>query len=396
MNIVVNTSATRTSGALTIYKQFISHLKENAGGNSWYIFVDSSMPQPQMEGVTYMCDDNHSRLHRIYWDYIGCLLFLKSKGIVPDVIVSLQDSGCITRCRQVIYYHQPLPLYDKGWSFVKKEERLLAVYKHFHPLAIAPTFGKNTDVVVQIPFIKRGFVKKFRHPADKVHVLFPDVYVKVPEDSTEDTELRSKPYFIYPAIEVSYKQHRTIVDAVALAKEKCPEDAGGIRVKFTLIKDENTALFDYIRARGCEENFEFIGRVEYNDLMRLVKNSRALLFPSIIETLGLPLIEAATMGKAILVADENYAREVLAGYGGATFLRYDDYAGWADEIIRRCRNYEEYTAIEQKESSWNKFFELVNTGGISAGAKDLSKIGGEVKLLYSFDDFGCIEERRAA
>lgn len=384
MNIVVNTSATRTSGALTIYKQFISHMRENVRENRWYIFVDSSMPQPQMEGVTYMQDDNHSWLHRIYWDYVGCMRRLKRKGIVPDVIVSLQNSGCITRCRQVIYYHQSLPLYDKGWSFVKKEERLLAVYKHFYPLVIAPTFGKNTDVVVQIPFIKRGFVKKFRHPADKVHVLFPDVYVKVPEDSTEDTELRSKPYFIYPATGVSYKRHRTIVDAVALAKEKCPEDAGGIRVRFTLVKDENTALFDYIRARGCEENFEFIGRVEYNDLMRLVKNSRALLFPSIIETLGLPLIEAATMGKAILAADENYAREVLAGYGGATFLPYDDYAGWADEIIRRCRNYEEYTAIEQKESSWDKFFELVNTGGISAGIDDLPQIrrggGGKTPL----------------
>ncbi len=390
MNIVVNTFATRTSGALTIYKQFVSHLKENIGGNNWYIYVDSSMPQPQMENVTYIYDDNHSWRHRIYWDYAGCMRQLKKKGIVPDVIVSLQNSGCITKCRQVVYHHQSLPLYKKGWSFFKKDERVLAMYKYFYPFIISPTFTKNTDVVVQIPFIKRGFVKKYGHPEDKVYVLFPDVYVQVPQDNEKDEELRRSPYFIYPATGASYKQHRTIVNAVEVAKKKYPEVANKIRVLFTLDKDSNKVLCEYIKAKGCENNFEFIGRVEYNDLMRLVKNTSALLFPSIIETLGLPLIEAATMEKAVVAANEDYAKEVLADYEGVTFLRYDDYESWADNIVKHIENYEQYPVLQQKESTWNNFFALVN----ESREKDLlTTPTGGVKRLYRLE---YIEERRAA
>jgi len=38
------------------------------------------------------------------------------------------------------------------------------------------------------------------------------------------------------------------------------------------------------------------------------------LFPSYIETFGLPLIEAAAFGLPIGVANEAYAHEVLKGY----------------------------------------------------------------------------------
>lgn len=359
MNIIVNASAARTSGALSIYKQFISHLKDNIKGNKYYIFVDCSVPKPSMENVTYICENNHSWLHRIYWDYIGCRKWIKRHKIKPDVIVSLQNSGIITNCRQVIYFHQSIPFYTKKWSFFKKEERLFAMYKYLYPLIIAPTFSKNTDVVVQIPFMKKGFMKKFQHAGDKVHVLFPDIHVELPENCVQDMELQQRPYFIYPAIGAKYKQHRTIVNAVVIVKERYPELSDKIRVLFSLNKDSNIALWNYIKSNNCESNFEFIGQVAHKDLMRLVKNCCALLFPSTIESLGLPLMEAAAMGKAIIASDRDYSREVLLDYKGVVFLPYDDYGKWADVMKSRYESKYQFPPFKRHGSNWESFFKLI-------------------------------------
>lgn len=46
----------------------------------------------------------------------------------------------------------------------------------------------------------------------------------------------------------------------------------------------------------------------------------ALIFPSYIETVGLPLVEAMSVGAVILAADCEYAHEVLDGYENAFFF----------------------------------------------------------------------------
>ena len=53
MNILVLASAARESGALTIYRQFLSHLAEEAGSDRWYLVIDSAMPCPEIAGVGY-------------------------------------------------------------------------------------------------------------------------------------------------------------------------------------------------------------------------------------------------------------------------------------------------------------------------------------------------------
>ena len=66
--------------------------------------------------------------------------------------------------------------------------------------------------------------------------------------------------------------------------------------------------------------------------MGLYKNADALLFPSYIETLGLPLLEAAAFGLPVLAADVDYAHEVLKDYEGVRYIDVFDYEGWARKI----------------------------------------------------------------
>lgn len=317
------------------------------------------MPQPIIERVRYICDDNHSWLHRIYWDYWGCTKWLKRNGISPDVIVSLQNSGIITHCKQVVYYHQPIPFYPQRWCIFKAEERIMALYKYLYPTIIAPTFNKFTNVVVQVPFIKKKFVKRFSLNSENVHVLFPDIEDIDVESIIPSAIDKTKYHVVYPATYFSYKEHRTIVEALFILKEKGSNLLEDIRVHFTLSKDDSLNLVESINEKGLIDNFIFEGRMSHDNLLSLYKASDVLVFPSVIETLGLPLIEAAKFGLPIIAVDLDYAHEVLSSYSGVTYVKPKIYDNWANSIEFQCYNRGKFPPIEMFESSWKNFFDLI-------------------------------------
>lgn len=358
--VIVNAFALRSSGALTIYRQFIAHLQYYVGGCYWIIFVDPSVEQPIISGVTYISDDNHSWRHRIAWEHGGLKKWLKQRGIVPDVIVSLQNTGSAIDCKQVIYYHQPLPFYPRKWNLFKDKERMMWLYKYIYPLFVSSTLNAKTNVVVQIPFIKRGFCKKFKYAEDKVHILFPDVG-KIETDKIVRANLPADLFhFIYPATPLPYKEHRTLVEAVRLLKQSAPEVFDKVRIHFTIPIGRYRYLEQLIADYSVNNQFVFEGVMSRDNLLSLYKSACGLLFPSTIETLGLPLLEAAAFGLPIVAADLDYAREVLNGYDGVTFANVNDYQKWTDLIIRICKGVSTFNPLIFSQSNWNKFFELIN------------------------------------
>ena len=64
---------------------------------------------------------------------------------------------------------------------------------------------------------------------------------------------------------------------------------------------------------------EFIGPVPRTQLFEEYASS-ILVFPSYIETIGLPLLEARSVGAPILASDCLYARDGVGDYEGAEFF----------------------------------------------------------------------------
>lgn len=359
-NIIVNTSATRTSGALSIYRQFISHLPQYIGGHRYYIFVDSSMNQPPIDGVTYIRDDEHSLFHRLWWDYAGLKRWLKKCGITPDAVVSLQNTGVSVPCRQIIYYHQPLPFYDRKWRIWKSAERVMYLYKHFYPYFVKRTLTPETQVVVQIPFIKRAFAERYAFPAERISILFPDVETIDVERIVSYLANASHIHFIYPATAAPYKEHRTLVEAVMILREKHPQLVKRIRIHLTLQPFDAPVLYRRIGKYGLQKQFVFDGTMPHDRLLSLYKAAQGLLFPSTIETLGLPLLEAAAFGLPVLVSDLDYAHDVLGDYAGARYVGSYDFGGWATAMEQVCTDKPRYQPMPPRTSSWREFFKLID------------------------------------
>lgn len=360
MNIIVNAAMMRESGALSIYRQFIYQLPIWKGHNRYFIFVDPSMDQPEIEGVHYVQDSNHSKFHYIWWNFFGLKLWLRKNHLTASIFVSLQNIGIFTRKKQIIYYHNAIPLSPYKWSFFKSSERPLAVLKYIYPWVVKTTINSNTQIIVQIPFIKKEFVNFFKvSPAD-VHVLFPDIK-KVSSDEIIPYPFEKNLYhFLYPATFFPYKEHETLVHSMVELQKSNPSLTRKIRIHLTLKKEGCPALFYLIEKHDLTEQFVFNGTVPYEELLTQYKAATGLLFPSTIETLGLPLIEAAMFGLPIVASDLQFAHEVLGTYQGINYVCPFDYKGWAKQIEKICYENKQFQPMTTPESSWKNFFDLIN------------------------------------
>ncbi len=245
---MVLATASRIGGALTIYKQFLDHLKDEIGDDSYVVVVHKTMPMPKISGVEYLVVDTTRMWNRIFFDFYKCKRLFKKKGIVPDVIVSLQNTGLFhARIPQVVYYHQSIPLYPQKWSLLKKKERKLFYYKYIYPFFVRSTHNRKTDYVVQIPFINKGVVEKYGIPSDHVHTLFPDVE-SIDVDAIHAYEWSdSCAHFLYPANGASYKMHITLIKAIQRLRDS------RVRLHFTFEKGKYPILDRLITEAGLDD-----------------------------------------------------------------------------------------------------------------------------------------------
>ena len=363
MNIIVCASALRSSGALTIYKQFINHLSHNIRDNKFYIFISEGMPQIPINGVQYIVSKHYTGLRRVMFAASGCKHYLSKHNIKADYIICLQNTSINApkHCQTIIYYHQSLPFYPHKWNPLKRSERNLFVYKYFYPIFVRAFLRPRTVVVVQTQVIKDAFAAYFKHPVENIRVLFPDltdIGVKNVEKSKLDADYL---HLVYPATAMSYKNHKILCEALGQLRISNPKKAQRIRLHFTITED---CCPDYllrtIAQNNVRDNILFDGPMPFMQLLGLYKAADAMVFPSTIETLGLPLIEAASFGLPIIAADLAYAREVLHGYDGVVFIAPYDAAKWMNAICLLERQ-QRYVPLQFcKEGSWNDFFQLIN------------------------------------
>lgn len=361
MNVVVLAVASRRGGALTIFRQFLDYLPNYVGNDKFYVFKDGDVQANTIEGVEFINDSNHSFKHRIWFDAFGLKKWCEKRGIVPDLVISFQNSASKLNCRQIVYYHQSLPFYPEKWNFFKKGERSLFFYKNIYPLFVKRTLSKRVDVVVQTESLRSMFAKCYNFDYKHTHAMFPDINT-IDVDSIEAKQLPADKYnFIFPAIATKYKRHKTLVDAVALLRSEHFKEWEKIQVFFTFASDDYPELFTYIKSMNLESQFVFQGQLSYNELLSYYKAADGLLFPSTIETIGLPLLEAAFFGLPIVATDRMYAQDVLKGYDGVTFVDSFTPALWAEELRKICYRGKRFKAYGQKESSWPRFFDLIKS-----------------------------------
>lgn len=311
MRTLVYDVAADSGGAVTVLKSFYEEFSKDTENE--YIFVLSVFELPETQNIKVVNFPwiKKSPLHRMYFDQFAAHRLVKKYQ--ADKVLSLQNIGLPhAGVPQTVYEHNALP-------FAEYKFRPWEAFRPWYSQQILGRMMKRSirqaeKVMVQTNWMKNEIIRQCGIPADKVEVKFPPVEML----KTEPWHLDEKcPVFFYPAGAPAYKNHRTVLKACELLQEKGCED---YEVIWTVTGGEN----DGIRAirREAEERklpIRFRGSMPRQELFDLYARS-VLVFPSYIETIGLPLLEARSAGAWILAADCLYARDGVGDYERADFF----------------------------------------------------------------------------
>ena len=368
--VFVNATAAIKGGALIILKQFLEGIPEYSNQDKVYYLFCSSAELKTYERENIKIINNikeNNWLNRIRWDLYGLKKWSKRKGIKADLIISFQNTGVFyyNNIKQLIYLHQSIPFSETiHWNFFKKDERILWFYKNIYKKLIRLTLKSNSYIVVQTEWMKNALMEQFNWNSKKISVIKPNIKNIAVEKISKIDFNHNEFHLFYPANNAVYKNHELMINALKYIKDNKPEIYTNIILHFTLDKtlnnSRNAVLVNLIKDLQVDGQIKYEGKMSYERVLSFYKSCDLMLFPSYIETFGLPLIEAASFGMPILAAEMDYAREVMGDYEGVRFLDHKDSKLWAENIIDVYNKRIKYTPYNiHYETSWKDFFELI-------------------------------------
>ena len=212
------------------------------------------------------------------------------------------QNTCIrgVKAKQTIYVHQSIPFQNiKKFSFFKKDEIKYAIIQYFIGFCIKSSIKYVDSIIVQTKWMKKAVIEQCKILENKIIIDMPKIDCSFNKKFKESKNIT----FFYPTSNALYKNIDIIYDAVKLLNE---EGINNFVVEITIDGISNN-------------NIKCIGKISREEVFE--KYSRSiLLFPSYIETLGLPLLEAKSCCAPIIASDTVFSHELLDDYDNVFFF----------------------------------------------------------------------------
>lgn len=245
-----------------------------------------------------------------FWRFKGL-----SRKLRPDVWLSLHDiSPRVHAPRQVVYCHNPSPFYWPSLREALWDPRFF-LFTLFYRYLYRLNIHANDLVVVQQDWIRKAFQRMYG--VSRVAVAHP-VSVGAGGQPPLLPRAPSVPgVFLYPALPRVFKNFELLCEAAQILEQR----VGNVfEVRLTLSSDESRYA-SYLKRRFAGLSvIRFIGRQGKEEMMKQYQDASAVVFPSRLETWGLPISEAKFWGKPLLVADLPYAHETVGDYDRVSFF----------------------------------------------------------------------------
>jgi len=283
-----------------------------------------------------------SVIYRLFQEYIT---FKKlSRKLQPVLWLSLQDSTPRVEAKiRAVYFHNPLldipqELIYKFWKHQPRLAVLRLLYKYLYTSGI----NKNDFVITQQEGIAALLEQNYRITPGKIRVFPPTAFLmpkartnifehaRVEEVKTErvnnkDNRLEKPFTFIFPSTAFYYKNHELIISACELLNSKLvaadDKKQRTYKVILTIDGSENRHVQRLVKfAQEKLPQIECVGFLNRDALFEYYKQADCMIFPSLLESWGLPLSEFAAQHKPILCANLSYGRSTLRDYHKVAFF----------------------------------------------------------------------------
>ena len=343
MKILVYDVAAEDGGGLFVLKNFYEDVRKLNSDIKWTFYVSADVLEPSENiEVKVFEKTKASWLKRLSFETFELPKLIKENDF--DLIISLQNMP-VRRCNkpQLVYLHQSLQYCPIRFSLFKKDERALALRQKIICGLIKFNIKKSEHIFVQTQWIKKATLKWVGLDESKVSVV--PVQIDLSNVPVKPFVGQNSREFFYPARAEIYKNHKVIIEACRILVNRGISD---FKVTLTVNNQESPYQREIITlSEGLP--IEFIDSVTYADIWEYYSRT-ILLFPSYLETCGLPMLEAKYAKGRILASDMPFSHEALDGYENVAFFKYDNAEELADKMEREL-NFASYREVESIESS---------------------------------------------
>ncbi|WP_069790746.1 glycosyltransferase family 4 protein [Cyanobacterium sp. IPPAS B-1200] len=275
------------------------------------------------------------KLPKIYGKLDGNLLF----SPVPELPLFKP------KLSKVVMVHDLIPL-----RFPQKKSALSAYFRYYVPQVCE----QATHIICNSESTANDIINYYGISAKKItpiYLGYNSNKFKVIDDAKD---INKKPYFIYLG---RHDPHKNLVNILsAFAKFKNNKNyqlwlVGGEDKRYTPL------LKQLARDLGVFERVKFLNYLDDQELVKVLNHAEALVFPTLWEGFGFPVLEAMACGTPVITSNVSSLPEV-AGDGALLVNPYDvdDIAEAMNEIVKdNVRSHLITEGLKRvKKFSWDK------------------------------------------
>lgn len=326
--IVVSGVNLTEAGPLSILRDCLAYASRELSGRYEIVALVHKASLIDAPGVRILefPDSKRSWLRRLYYEYAGFRAL--SEQLAPQLWLSLHDMTPNVRARrQAVYCHNPSPFHRLRLKDALFEPRF-ALFVLLYGWLYSINLNRNRYVVVQQDWIRQDF--RARYGARDVIVAHPEPGDLPAPPAAAPPMQHGHTVFFYPTIPRPHKNIEVIGRAAQLLRDA---GLGNFEVRITIDGGENHYARHLASLMRAIPEVRLIGRLAREAVFAQYRQADCLLFPSRLETWGLPISEFKPLGKPILVADCKFAGETVGDYGDAAYFEPDD-ARRLSELMR--------------------------------------------------------------
>jgi len=366
--LVIDTSA-RKGGALSILKDFLKYIDQNDNGINWVFVISTRDIIAHNKNIEIITSKFPvlNWLFRILWEMFAVPFLISRKEI--DIVISLQNTAMfITRKPVVLYVHQSLPFTEEKVKLPLRKMFKITFLRFF----IGKSARRSEKVIVQTEWMKNALVRTYSISDKQVVVIPPSVGRLVCKKTDVSNDCFK---FFYPAGASSYKNFKVIIKAAEiLKKEGCTK----FKIYLTIKGNENryaAHIKNEILVKGLGDSLKLVGYIERAKVLNMYC-SCILVYPSLIESFPLPLLEARMLGSVVISSDKPFAREILYNYQKGFFFNPYSPEDLAQKMKYVMDNFSKINEIGFREEDFERYSEKETWGKI---VRLLNNIGSRFK-----------------
>lgn len=323
--IVVSAVNLRKGGTLTILRQCLEYLSSQTMTGEWRVVALVHRRElADYPGIEYIeipwTVKGWGR--RLWCEYVT--MHRLSEQLQPvDLWLSLHDTTPRVKAkRQAVYCQTSFPFLKWKLQDLRFDPKIV-LFALFTRFAYRINIHRNRYLIVQAEWLRDGFAKMFHLPKERFIVAPPSKpSMEVYEDhrTTRNDVMASvhRTNFLVVATPDCHKNFETVCEAARLLENDLGTDA--FRVTLSVKGDENRYA-RWLKAKwGNVQSIDFAGFLPKDQLYAHYAQDDCLIFPSRVETWGLPISEFGVTGKPILLADLPYAHETAGGCSQVAFF----------------------------------------------------------------------------